>query len=358
MQHGERARALVLRATYKSLANLWDEMEALFSAAFPGGIQSNRADFVIRCPNGAVVTLGNLQSRKDVAKWQGQEANLLAVDEITNFATLRFINMLRANLRGPADVPTRMIVLGNPGGPLHATIARMHVHRRLPWQPYTLDDGSEWVLCPSTYLDNPALDQARYARSIIASAGGDRALSEAWLHNNWNDIAGAFFADCSGDHLILPDAPWRVPNGPVGDHGWASAVALDWGMSAPSVALLAIHPRRPGLRGPGGRVFPARSWIILDEVHTARADDLTQGKNWPPQMLAEEVLAACERWNVRPTGVGDDARGLQNDTLLEQLRRWGLNLNKPTKDGISGWVKVKAMMAAARAGIPTRPASG
>ena len=121
-----------------------------------GGIQSNRADFVIRCPNGAVVTLGDHQSRKDVAKWQGQEANLLAVDEITNFATLRFINMLRANLRGPADVPTRMIVFGNPGGPLHATIARMHVHGDSPGSPTHWTTGARRVLCPSTYLDNPA----------------------------------------------------------------------------------------------------------------------------------------------------------------------------------------------------------
>lgn len=142
VQYEDKARVLILRATYKSLANLWDELEALFRDAFPGGISSNRADFVIRCPNGAVVTLGNLSTSKDVAKWQGQEANLLAVDEITNFTTMRYINMLRANLRGPAGIPTRMIVLGNPGGPLHATIARMHVTSRIPWRPYELEDGS------------------------------------------------------------------------------------------------------------------------------------------------------------------------------------------------------------------------
>ena len=228
VQYEDKARVLILRATYKSLANLWDELEALFSAAFPGGVQSNRADFVIRCPNGAVVTLGNLSTQKDVAKWQGQEANLLAVDEITNFTTLRHINMLRANLRGPAGVPTRMIILGNPGGPLHATIARMHVHGRVPWKPYTLDDGSEWVYAPSTFIDNPTIDQDRYARSIIASAGGDRALSEAWLNNNWNDLAGAFFGDVWGDHLILPTSSWRVPSGSLREHGWYSCVALDW----------------------------------------------------------------------------------------------------------------------------------
>lgn len=355
VQYEDKARVLILRATYKSLANLWDELEALFSAAFPGGVQSNRADFVIRCPNGAVVTLGNLSTQKDVAKWQGQEANLLAVDEITNFTTLRHINMLRANLRGPAGVPTRMIILGNPGGPLHATIARMHVHGRVPWKPYTLDDGSEWVYAPSTFIDNPTIDQDRYARSVIASAGGDRALSEAWLNNNWNDLAGAFFGDVWGDHLILPTSSWRVPSGSLREHGRYSCVALDWGWSAPSVAVLAVSPRRPGLLGPAGRVYPKDSWIVVDEVHSARTDDPSLGKGWPPQMLAEEVLAACERHNIRPHGVGDDARGLQNDTLLEQFRFHGLYLQKPTKDRISGWTKLKSLMSAARCGDPDTP---
>ncbi|MCC6920496.1 MAG: terminase [Alphaproteobacteria bacterium] len=353
VQYEDKARVLILRATYKSLQNLWDEIEALFSAAFPLGLQSNRADFVIRCPNGAVVTLGNLSTSKDVAKWQGQEANLLAVDEITNFSSLRYINMLRANLRGPVGVPTRMIVLGNPGGPLHATIARMHVHGRSPWKPYTLDDGSEWIYCPSTYVDNPTLDQERYARSIIASAGNDRALSEAWLNNNWNDIAGAFFGDVWGPHLILPDTGWTVPPRVKADplHGipappraWSSLVALDWGWTAPAVCLLAAVPRLPGLIGPGGRVYPKGSFLVLDEVHTARTDDPSVGKGWPPRMLAEEIVAACKRWNVQPDGVGDDARGLENDTLLQQLRYSGLYLRKPTKDRISGWTRLKSMM--------------
>lgn len=106
---------------------------------------------------------------------------------VSGVTTMRHINMLRANLRGPAGIPTRMIVLGNPGGPLHATIARMHVTGRIPWRPYELDDGSRWVFAPSTYLDNPTIDTERYARSIIASSGGDRALAEAWLNNNWAD---------------------------------------------------------------------------------------------------------------------------------------------------------------------------
>lgn len=352
VQYESRARVLIIRATYKSLAQLYDELVALFEVAFPLGLSCNRGEMTIRCPNGAVITLGNLQDRRDVVKHQGQECTLLIVDEVTNFSTMRYINMLQANLRGPADVPTRMVVLGNPGGPLHAQISRLHVHGRLPWRPYTLEDGSQWVFAPSTFVDNPTLDQDRYSRSIVASAGGDRALAAAWLEGNWNDLAGAFFADVWGDHLLIPDAHgnWAVPTGPVRNHGWVGRVALDWGWSAPAVAVLAIQPQIPGLRGPGRRIFPQGSWIVVDEVHSARSDDFSLGKGWPPQILAEEILAGCRRWNIPAQGVADDARGLsgQNDTLIQQLREYRLYMTRPKKDRISGWVRLKSMMAAAQ----------
>lgn len=353
VQHGSRARVLVIRATYKSMGQFYDDLDDLLGAAFPGEVSANRADMTFRLPNGAVVVLGNLRDRRDVTKHQGASVSLLAVDEVTNQGSMQLINMLQANLRGPTGLPTRMVICGNPGGPLHTTISRLHVHGRRPWAPYALDDGSEWVLAPSTYVDNTHIDQERYARQIVASAGGDRALAAAWLEGNWNDLAGAFFGDVWGDHLIVPDlAGWRRS----GDD-WTGRVALDWGWSAPSVALLAVQPDRPRLPGPGGRVFPRGSWVVVDEVHTARTDDPSVGKGWPPQMLAEEILAACDRWGIPPWGVADDARGLsgQDDTLIQQLQRHGLHMRRPKKDRISGWVQLKSLMLAAKNDDPDTP---
>ena len=40
-------------------------------------------------------------------------------DEVNNHFDSSFIDMAAATLRGPAGVPTRTILLGNPGGPAH-----------------------------------------------------------------------------------------------------------------------------------------------------------------------------------------------------------------------------------------------
>lgn len=354
VQYGERARVLIVRQSYKGLADVEDALALMLAATFPGGFTHNRADHVFRLATGATVELGQIESARDYPKYQGRETTLLVVEEFTNFRTDRYVKLLKSNLRGPADMPLREIITGNPGGPLHTQIARRHVNGRLPFRPYEVD-GETWVTCPSVYTDNPHIDHARYARSITAAAGNDRILAESWLNNRWDALRGAFFADVWSDRLVLPDTGWRVPSGPMNKTGWYSFISLDWGWSAPSVALLMAQPLHQGLAGPGGRVFPVRSHLVLDELATARADDPNEGLQWPPSKLAEEVLARCERWGVAPMGVGDDARGIQNDTLLEQFQKFGLNLGKPTKDRVSGWVRLKQEMASTAADDPDRP---
>lgn len=354
VQYGERARALIIRQSYKGLADVEDFLALMLAAAFPGGFSHNRAEHVFRLASGATIELGQIESARDYPKYQGRETTLLVVEEFTNFKTDRYVKLLKSNLRGPADMPLREVITGNPGGPLHTQISRRHVNGRMPWRPYEVD-GEMWVTCPSVYTDNPHIDHARYARQITAAAGNDRILAEAWLSNRWDALRGAFFADVWGDHLILPSSDWRVPPGTLAQTGWYSFVALDWGWSAPSVALFVAQTHQPRLSGPNGRSYPRGSYIILDELATARPDDPNEGLQWPPSKLAEEVLARCERWGVRPHGVGDDARGIQNDTLLEQFRKFGLFLDKPVKDRVSGWVKLKQLMASARDKDGDRP---
>lgn len=353
-QYGPGARVLVVRQTYQGLLRIADELEQMLLSAFGAGVSHNRAEHLIRVPNGATVELGQIVDLRSYVKFQGRECTLLVVDEITNFTTARFIDLLRSNLRSARGVPLRVAVTGNPGGPLHALVARRHINGRIPGRPYELEPGTGdlWVTLNSTYRDNPHLDQGTYQRQITASAGGDQALARSWLDGDWSELSGAFFSDVFGPHCVIPDEPWTVPRR---DAGWRSYVALDWGMSAPSVALLCARPMLHRLPGPGDRVFPAGSLLVLDEVTTADPRDPTRGLGWPPQMLAEEVVAACRRVGVSPRGVGDDARGLEGSTLLEQLRRWGLALERPVKDRISGWVATKQMMNAARTKDPDTP---
>ena len=298
-----KAKVLVVRQTYKSSSDFEDLVESLLVHGYgKKRIRRNRQEHVIEVLGGGSVEFGQIDAAS-YPRFQGREFSLLVADEVGTFPTMRWIDRLRSNLRVPG-VPPRVVLLSNPGGPLHSVLAKRYVSGLVPWAPFDADDGETWVSCPSAHTDNPHLDHVRYARQITASVGGDRALAEAWLNGNWDSISGAYFSDVLSDSLWFDDDDWR-PTGP----GWSTSVALDWGWSAPSVVLFAARAGTSGLLGPSNRAVPVGSCIVIDELATADPSDPNVGLGWPPQMLVEEILARCTRWKVRPVGVGDDARG-------------------------------------------------
>jgi hypothetical protein len=347
--YAERAKALVVRQTHKSNSDFEELIEALLVHGYGASrVRRNRQEHVIEVTGGGSVEFGQIDPAS-YPRYQGREFSLLVADEVGTFPTMRWIDRLRSNLRVPG-VPPRVVLLSNPGGPLHSLLAKRYVSGRVPWAPFEAEDGDTWVLAPSSYADNPHLDHACYARQIVASVGGDRALAQAWLAGDWNSISGAYFGDVLSTGLWFDDESWRPT-----ERGWSTSVALDWGWSAPSVVLFAARAAVSGLGGPGGRPVPVGSYVVVDELATADPGNPNAGLQWPPAMLCEEALARCARWNVRPIGVGDDARGLENDTLLDQLRTQGLSLVKPRKDRISGWTRLKSLMAAVRDDDPDQP---
>ena len=118
------ARPLLIRETHKAVTELEDQLDALFHNSYGRGVKLNRADHVFRLPNGAQVELGQLATPGDYKKYQGRSKTLLVVDEYGLLRDRRWVELLKSNLRSPADIPLRTILAANPGGSLHA-----HVHQ-------------------------------------------------------------------------------------------------------------------------------------------------------------------------------------------------------------------------------------
>ena len=334
-QYSDRARPLIVRETYKAASELSETLHMLLVAAYGRrAVRYNKSENVFRLANGAVIEVGQLDGPTAYAKYQGRSFTLLVVDEAGLIRQLRWVRMLRSNLRAAEGVTLREVRTANPGGVAHAILAKEHVNRSPPWLPYQTDDGETWVNAPSTYSDNPHLDGEAYLRRLRAATAGDAELLRAWTEGDWNIARGAMFGDVwdPATHVLPVDfrPPWPI-------RGHRTAIGLDWGSSAPAACLL-------GVVAPGddGR-FPRGSLIVLDEVHTADPADISQGLRWPPGKLADAIRERCAFWNMRPYGVGDDAVGL-DETLLEVLRREGVYLTKPTKgpgSRIAGWQAIR-----------------
>ena len=70
--------------------------------------------------------------------------------------------------------------------------------------------GGKWVYAPSTYRDNPFIDQNEYRRQLEASCPSDRELLRAWLEGDWAIARGAFFGSVLDEGTNAID-PWQLP---------------------------------------------------------------------------------------------------------------------------------------------------
>lgn len=353
-QYGERVRILYLRQTYKGLADFELICRELFGLVYGTDARYNATEHVWRFPHGGHMELGQLESEADYTKYQGRSFTLLLIDEAGQYATPDLLDRMRSNLRGPTDIPVRVLMAANPGGPGHHWIARRYVfNKAAPWKPF-LEEKSKryWVSAPSTFLDNDQIDQQQYRDQLSSACPSDPELLRAWLEGDWAVARGAYFASVL-EELRNAVGPFdRVPM--TNSARWKNWIAHDFGSTAPSVTYLMTES--PGAEF-AGKFYPRGSIIVLDEYAVYRRDDLTKGLGWTAAITAEAIVDWCKTWQVKPRGVGDDAmfsRTGHDNSIANEFGAKGVTLYPAKKgDRISGWQKMRRLLA--DAGKPDVP---
>ena len=80
-------------------------------------------------PFGSTIKLGYCASDRDTLRYQGQEYDIIAIDEATQISEYQF-SIFSACLRGTGAYPRRMYLTCNPGGVGHAWVKRLFVDRK------------------------------------------------------------------------------------------------------------------------------------------------------------------------------------------------------------------------------------
>lgn len=371
-QHGALARILIVRRTYKGLADLELMTRELFGMIYGPSARYNAAEHVWRFPNGGYLELGQLESEADYTKYQGRSFTLLMVDEAGQFPTPDLLDRLRSNLRGPREVPIRMIVAANPGGPGHHWLAKRYVFRAAPWRSFLEPTSKrDWVYAPSTFAQNQFIDREQYRAQLESSCPHDPELLRAWVDGDWAVARGAYFASVLDESRNAIE-PWSlIPP------GWETYLAHDFGSSAPSVTY--VIARSPGALALDQRWYPRDSLVMVDELATALPDRPSQGLGWTVPILAEAIREMCARWRVYPRlargeapdripdkvrrpmraeGCADDAifakTGSGAGSIAEEFARCEVFFKRARKaDRITGWQLMRRLLA--DAGKPDRP---
>jgi len=185
----------------------------------------SEAEKTITLPGGSTIVLGYCASDRDVLRYQGQEYDIIAIDEATQLSEYQF-SIFKASLRGVNDFPKRIYLTCNPGGIGHAWVKRLFIDRDY----HSNEDPLEYRFIPALVYDNEAL--LRSDPSYLEQLKGlPERLRNAWLNGRWDVFEGQFFSEFREDtHVIRADA---IPN------NTKRFIALDYGFDMLAVLLMA-----------------------------------------------------------------------------------------------------------------------
>ena len=256
-------------------------------------------------PNGSRIKLGYCDCEDDVNQYQGQEYDIIGIDEATHFSEYQF-QTLKACLRGANNFPKRIYLTCNPGGVGHGWVKRLFIERS-----YRKGERArDYSFIPASVYDNGILlgkdpDYLEQLESLPSE------LRRAWLDGDWNVFAGQFFPEFSEDvHVIKP---FDIPD------GWKKYCAIDYGLDMLAAEFVAVSC--------DGKAY------VYDEVHC-------------PDLIVSE---AAKRILEKSDGVSvfiapSDLWSRQKDSgksIAELFADNGVYLTKLSTERVEGWLCLK-----------------
>jgi len=165
--------------------------------------------------NGSRIKLGYCDNDGDVLQYQGQEFDIIFIDEATQFTEYQF-STLTACLRGVNNFPKRMYLTCNPGGIGHAWVKRLFIDKK-----YNRNENPEdYLFIPARVYDNKALLETDKGYVSMLEALPD-GLRQAWLDGNWDVFEGQYFS--MWDRNVHVIKPFPLPE------TWRRYVTMDYG---------------------------------------------------------------------------------------------------------------------------------
>ena len=177
-------------------------------------------------PNGSRLRFGYCDTETDVLQYQGQEFDIIFMDEATQFTEYQY-NTLTACLRGANDFPKRFYLTCNPGGVGHEWVKRLFIDREYR----NTENAEEYTFIAARVYDNKALIEkdTGYVK-MLENLPED--LRRAWLEGDWNVFAGQYFKEFREDiHTI---EPFEIPK------EWRRYRTIDYGLDMLACYFIAI----------------------------------------------------------------------------------------------------------------------
>lgn len=297
-------RMLLLRRTFPELKEnhilpLQGELKGLATY--------KEVDKAFSFANGSRLKFGYCDSERDVLQYQGQEYDVIFLDEATQFTEYQF-NTLTACIRGANPFPKRMYLTCNPGGVGHEWVKRLFIDRDYRGS----EKGEDYTFIPARVYDNQALmGQDPGYVAMLENLPED--LRRAWLEGDWNVFAGQFFTEWREETHVCE--PFPIPG------HWRRYFAMDYGLDMLAGYFIALDE--------GGRAWVYREVYQPDLIISEAARAILKAAEGES---VESWLAPPDMWNRRQdTG----------KSVAEIFAEHGIPLTRAQNDRVTGWLDMK-----------------
>ena len=263
--------------------------------------------------NGSRLRFGYCDAESDVLQYQGQEYDVIFIDEATQFTQYQF-STLTACLRGVSSFPRRMYLTCNPGGVGHDWVKRLFIDR----QYRGAEREQDYTFIPARVYDNKALLQADAGYlSMLESLPEE--LRRAWLEGDWNAFSGQYFSEFSRELHVTK--PFDIPS------HWKIYVTLDYGLDMLACYWIAVDEKGCG--------FVFRELYQKDLIVSQAAEAILANSPEPPDL----ILAPPDLWNRRQES---------GRSVADIFAEHGLFLTKTSNDRLAGWMALKEWLRPVR----------
>ena len=219
-------KCLLIRRSYPELKA--NHLRPLIDEYGKELINYSESEKLISLPGGSTISFGYCSSLSDTLRYQGQEFDIIAIDEATQLSEYQF-SIFKACLRGCNDFPKRMYLTCNPGGVGHAWVKRLFIDRE-----YRGDERPEdYVFIKALVYDNELLTKKApdYVKQLESLPN---SLRDAWLYGKWEVFEGQFFPEFDPLRHVVSVIDDSIP--------LSRFIAFDYGFDMTAALLMGEAP--------------------------------------------------------------------------------------------------------------------
>lgn len=272
-----------------------------------GYAKYKESDKSFEFPNGSRIKLGYCDNEADVYQYQGQEYDVIFLEEATNFTESQRDFIMTANRSTRTDFTPRMYYTANPGGVGHAWFKRLFIDR--DFKPS--EDPNDYVFIQASVYDNCVLmeNNPEYIKNLESLP---EEMKRAHLYGDWDAFAGQYFTQFKREVHVLKQR--EIPN------AWNRYVTIDYGLDMLAAYWIAVDTN--------GFAIVYRE---LYEPNLIISEAAKKILNLNAADVIQAYIAPPDLWNRRQDS---------GKSAAEIFAESGIYLTRANNDRIQGWYEL------------------